>query len=356
MDIIINHETWLEASNLVDGVYSPLKGFLAEEDYHSVVNNMRLASGEVWPIPITIDIPLNVAEKLELGKTYNLRLENEDKIVGRICVSSMFNVDYGSDLIKIYGTEDSTHPGVLKEKIRSVHRIGGEVELSIKHPPISPEHAYKPKQTKQIFKERNWSSITGFQTRNPPHRAHEHLQRICMDVTSGLMIQPLIGWKKSGDFTPKAVLAGYEALIKTYYPEKKVLLCSLEIPMRYAGPREAVLHALIRKNFGCTHFIVGRDHAGVGNFYGKYDAQNLCKSLPDIGIEILALAGPYYCKECGHISTENTCAHTESQITQISGTLIRSLLKEFREPPVTMMRREVADALIELSHRNELFV
>jgi len=213
-----------------------------------------------------------------------------------------------------------------------------------------------PAETKKIFKQNNWLTVTGFQTRNPIHTAHECLQRKALEITDGLFIQPLIGWKKKGDFTPEAVVKAYEKMIARFFPPHRVQLAMLRTPMRYAGPREAVFHALIRRNFGCTHFVVGRDHAGVGNFYGKYDAHKLCRQFNDLGIKILYLQGPYYCKKCGTVVTEDDCRHGPEQAIPISGTEIRSLLSQGKVPPRELMREEIADVLLALQKKDRLFV
>lgn len=354
--IKISEEDWLEASNIFQGVYSPITGFLDRDEYFSVVNEMKLLTGEAWPIPISLAIEKQMYDKIQIGKEYSLHSGDPDHLIGSILISDKFELDYSDSILKVYGTESREHPGVVKEVSRSPFRLGGKVILSKLHPPLSREFYKEPKYTRDLFKKNEWNSITGFQTRNPPHRAHEYLQRIAMNITDAVFIQPLIGWKKIGDFTIDAVIEGYRSLIKNYYPESNIILSTLEIPMRYAGPREAVLHALIRKNFGCTHFIVGRDHAGVGNFYDKYAAQELCLSIKDLGIQILPLSGPFYCKICESISTESECRHSGDEIIEISGTLIRKKLMNLENPGRVYLRPEVANKLIELSNKNQLFI
>ena len=188
------------------------------------------------------------------------------------------------------------------------------------------------------------------------HRAHEYLQRVALELTDGLFIQPLIGWKKGDDFSPEAVINAYEKMTEEFFPHNRVVLGTLRTPMRYAGPREAVFHAIIRKNHGCTHFIVGRDHAGVGNFYGKYEAQELCKSFgKNLGIEILSLCGPFYCRKCGTIVTEKTCGHGDKYVMDISGTAVRKMLSQGKRPPIEYMRKEISDVLINLNKKGKLF-
>ena len=244
---------------------------------------------------------------------------------------------------------------MLKERQRSKWRLGGEVKVTKYYNNEFSKFYRSPSQTREIFKEYQWDTIVGFQTRNPPHRAHEYLQRVGMEVCDGIFIHPLIGWKKRDDFSPYAVLSGYKKLLEKYYPKDRAVLGTLVTPMRYAGPREAVFHALIRKNYGCTHFIIGRDHAGVGNFYGKYEAHELVRSFDDLGIEVLYLHEPYHCSRCGGITTDKTCSHGNEHVTDISGTQMRTMLKEGIRPPKEQMREEISEVLISLSKSDKLF-
>jgi len=212
-------------------------------------------------------------------------------------------------------------------------------------------NALSSEKTKKFFKDKGWKTIVGFQTRNPVHRAHEHLQRIGLELCDGLFINPLIGWRKAGDFSEDAVMKAYECMIEKYYPADRVHLAGLRTYMRYAGPREAVFHAIIRKNLGCTHFIIGRDQAGTGEYYGKYEAQDLARKLKengDLGIELLLLKGPYFCAQCDQIVSEKHCGHGEGSVFPVSGTLIREALIRNERPDERFMRPEIADVLISL--------
>lgn len=227
--------------------------------------------------------------------------------------------------------------------------IGGPVRL-IKRPAIEyPDFEITPKESKKLFSKLGMKTVAGFQTRNVPHRAHEYLQRVALEHVDGLFIQPLVGYKKKGDYTTAAVIKGYQALIENFYPKEKVILGTLSTAMRYAGPREAVFHAIVRRNYGCSHFIVGRDHAGVGNYYGKYDAHALTESFGDeLGIKIMRLHGPYYCKRCDGIVTEQTCRHEKympEEVTHISGTDMRAMLEGGLMPNKNLMRPEIIEAL-----------
>jgi sulfate adenylyltransferase len=249
----------------------------------------------------------------------------------------------------VYGTTETKHPGVAHFYRFGSHFLGGPVRLLKRASFEFSSHELTPEQTKEAFAERGWETIAGFQTRNVPHRAHEYLQRVALEHVDGLFIQPLVGYKKKGDYQPAAVLAGYEALLRTCFPPSRVILGVLSTSMRYAGPREALFHALVRRNYGCTHFIVGRDHAGVGGYYGKYESQELAhKYESDLGITILRLAGPFYCAACGSIATEKTCRHVteKPEMThEISGSDMRRLLSGEGKPAPELMRPEVVASL-----------
>ncbi len=354
--LTISFEQWLEVSNICDGTFAPITTFLGSKDYQSVVSEMRLQDGSPFPIPITLDLPQDKRSSFENLNSIELHVEGHSGAIATLTPTEIFEVSPQNDAKKVFGTDDSSHPGVAKELSRSPLRIAGKPELLQTVPQLFPDLALTPSQTNSAFEKRSWKKIAGFQTRNPPHRAHEYLQRVAMELCDGIFLQPLIGWKKPDDFAPRAVVAGYQVLTEQFYPKEHALLGTLTTPMRYAGPREAVFHAIIRRNHGCTHFIVGRDHAGVGGFYGKYEAQELCATFNDLGIEILALSGPYYCAHTGGIATEKTTRYSEDEQEQVSGTRMRQLLSEGHRPPAEFMRTEVADALIELSKRGELFV
>jgi len=352
--IQIDNDAWLEASNIAHDVFAPLKGFMSFKDYTAVVQDMHLAIGEPWTIPITLEVPEEQVK--EVQKSNSVDLVNEaGNIVAGIEVEDVFQVDLDNDITKIFGTSDKAHPGVEKEITRSAYRVGGTVTLHQDMPNEYEDCNLFPSDTREIFKRKGWQTITGFQTRNPLHRAHEYLQRVAMEITDGIFIHPLIGWKKPDDFSPFAVMQAYRKMFDSFYPSSRALLGTLMTPMRYAGPREAVFHAIIRRNFGCTHFIVGRDHAGVGNYYGKYEAHELCRQFTDLGIVILTLCGPYYCKKCGGIVTEKSCSHGDAYILDISGTEMRRMLSKGTRPPEEYMRPEISDVLIELSSKGLLF-
>ena len=342
MQININEETLQDLINIEVGLFAPLKGFMDSKDYKSVVNDMHLANGEVFTIPITLEV-----DNLDIIKKDKAKLVYKGKVVGEIEIEDVFKIEE-EDILKVFKTLDKNHPGVSKELKRSQFRVGGKTKLLDKS---LLENVLTPSKTKKLFSKHK--TIAGFQTRNIPHRAHEYLHRLALEFCDALFINPLVGWKKKGDFSKKAVVNGYKALIDNYYTNLNVYFDLLKTPMRYAGPREAIFHAIIRKNLGCTHFIIGRDHAGVGNYYGKYEAQELAKKLQnDLDIKILTFKEPFYCPKCEQIASENCCGHKE--IERISGTRIRELLKNGNIPPKEFIRKEVAEAVINL--KEEMFV
>ncbi len=342
----IDEETLQDIINIEVGLFAPLNGFMDSKDYRGVVDNMQLADGTVWTIPITLDIDdITQIEHKEIELSYNSR------VVAKIEVEDIYKTEK-DDIKKIYKTADTNHPGVKKELSRGVYRLGGKTTLLDKK---LLENTLNPQITKEYFNSKGWKSIAGFQTRNVVHKAHEYLHRLALEVCDGLFLNPLTGWKKRGDFSEKAVEVGYGAMIENYYTNLNIYFETLKTPMRYAGPREAIFHAIIRKNLGCTHFIIGRDHAGVGGYYGKYEAHQLAKELSskfDLGIELLLFKEPYYCNVCEQIVSENCCGHRD--IKRISGTKIRDMLSRGKIPPKEFMRREVAEKIIEL--KEEIFI
>ncbi len=353
--IRIDEDSWLEICNIGNGAFWPLQGFMDSADYTNVVENMHLNNGSPWTIPVTLDIPEEIVSEVIKSERVIL-INNIGEDVAELFVEDVYKVNYEKDIKHIYGTDKTDHPGVKKEVSRSIYRLGGPIKVMKYIDNVFPKYDLTPVETKRIFKEKGWVKVTGFQTRNPIHRAHEYLQRLAIELTDGIFIQPLIGWKKDDDFSPLAVISAYEKMLEVFYPSNRAVLGTLRTPMRYAGPREAVFHAIIRRNYGCTHFIVGRDHAGVGGYYGKYDAHKLCNSFDDLGIKIMTLYGPYYCKKCFSIVTEKTCPHGEDSSLNISGTQLREMIKNGVHPPSEFMREEISDTLMDLSKKKQLFV
>lgn len=348
----INEEILQDVICICTNLYYPLDGFMSSVDYKLVVNEMTLSNGTVWTLPITLDV--NQATFLKAKKTNKLYLSHMGKGIGFVEISDCFKISTLSDLKKVYKTNNVKHPGVAMELKRSEYRVGGRVTITNNS---ILKNTLTPGQTKKIFTTRDWKSIVGFQTRNPIHRAHEHLQRVGLDLCDGIFINPLIGWKKKGDFTERAVMNSYKCMIEKYYPEQRVHLSGLKTYMRYAGPREAIFHAIIRRNLGCTHFIIGRDHAGVGDFYGIYEAHDLAIKIIDeydLGINLLLLNEPFFCEICDQIVSSKHCGHDKTYKISVSGTKMRETLRKNKRPDSRFMRPEVIDILLSL--KNKMFL
>lgn len=355
-ELNITEDDWLDIQNISLGAFKPLEGFMLEADYRAVIQEMRLSSGIPWTIPVTLAVPDSFSAEIRRHEKVALVRSKTATKVAELTVESIFHADYSTDIERVFKTTSLSHPGVKKETGKSSLRVGGKLSKVVSESPRDNPFFITPTQSRETFVKRGWKKVVGFQTRNPIHRAHEHLQRIGLEITDGLFIQPLVGWKKEGDFTADAVISAYTVMAEQFFPRHRIVLGTLNTQMRYAGPREAVFHSIIRKNYGCTHFIVGRDHAGVGNFYGKYESQELCRRFDgELGIEILALGGPFHCRKCLGIATEHSCGHDADARSEISGTLIRKLLSEGKRPPEEFMRAEIADALIHLKTENRLF-
>ncbi|MEW6407106.1 MAG: sulfate adenylyltransferase [Patescibacteria group bacterium] len=354
--IQINFDHLLYLRGINEGSLNPLKGFCNRLDYESILKTMRFKNGYPWPIPITLEIDEEQAKSIK--KFNEAELIQEDGInCAILMITDIFKIDLQRYIKEIFKTDSLNHPGVKKEIKKPLWRIAGDIRFKRSFKPISSKYYQKPDEVIKEIKKRGWNTVAGFQTRNPIHRAHEHLQRIAMEVCDGLLIQPLIGARKNDDFSFPAILESYNIMINHFYPRDKVIFTSLELPMHYAGPREAILHALIRKNYGCTHFIVGRDHAGVGNFYGRYEAQEIANSFKDLGIEILRLKSPFFCKKCAKVVSENTCTHYYSDkdsVCEINGSNIRNMINNNKIPPKFIMRKEISKMLFEYKQKKML--
>jgi sulfate adenylyltransferase len=363
--LILDEEKIREVKNIGRGVFFPLKGFLKKEDFESVVFRMKLKNGAVWPIPIVLDISEKNYQRIKNEKEIVLNDSNGDP------VALFENIDiysYDKDLFakNVFGTLDKNHPGVKGMYKMGKYLIGGEIILLNDSKKIFPEYNLSPKETKEIFQKKGWKRIVGFQTRNVPHRGHEFLQKYALnkEEIDGLFIQPVIGEKKLKDFKDEFILASYEVLIDRYYPKDRVILGILPLRMRYAGPREAVFHALIRKNFGCTHFIVGRDHAGVGGYYPPLAAQEIFDTFKkeEIGIEILKYPEVVYCSSCKKHIFRNGCRHPEKDKISFSGTKLREKIRQGKQPLFYIIRPEVyhllsssSNALVDSWYKNQEF-
>lgn len=346
--IDIGYELAQEVKNIAIGRYSPLNGFQNQNNFLKVVRDMRTETGEAWTIPIVLDVTKEQAENFDSGDSIALFYDRDP--LAMVNVSEKYSYDKNNVIKKLYKTTDTEHPGVRMYQEKDDILVGGEInyllDIDHKHGRNS-KYNLTPAETRILFKEKNWDTIVGFQTRNAPHRGHEYLQKNILENVDGILIHPKIGRKKIGDYKDEVIIESYKELMREYYLKDNAVLSTLPTKMRYMGPREAVFDILIRKNQGCTHFIVGRDHAGVGDYYGEFEAQEIFEEFPDIQIEPIFYDHAFYCKKCLGMVTDRTCPHGSDQRITPRGTEIRGMIREEKTPPKELMRPEVASKIME---------
>lgn len=343
--VTLDRNLFFDFVNLAQGVYSPLEGFMSRNDFLKVVNDITLESGVPWPLPVVLDVDAEMANEIKPGERIGIT-RPDGAPVGSLDVDSVYRYNEDEVCTQLFGTTDEEHPGVQTVQSKAPFFIGGPIKAFPGAITRQDNHDITPKETRVLFKKCGWETVVGFQTRNVPHRAHEYLQKSALEHVDGLLIQPKIGEKKAGDYTNKAILEGYQTLIDNYYPTDRVVLSMFKSRMWYAGPREAIFDSIVRKNYGCTHFIIGRDHAGVGNYYGDFEAQQLFDAIGNIGIEPLYYHYAFYCRVCDGIVSEKICPHDSDHHLEPSGTKLRNMLSGGENPPAELMRPEVAETVL----------
>ncbi|MGB6464173.1 MAG: sulfate adenylyltransferase [Nitrosotalea sp.] len=343
--IQVNADLASDIENISDGIFSPLEGFLLREDFEKVITKGRLANDLPWTVPIVLDVDKETATKMKDAKDVALSVNGTNFAV--LHVEEIYTFDKNATAKGVYGTTDEKHPGVAKTMSMKDSLVGGKIDY-ITRPAETPIRRYRktPRETRELFEKAGWKTIVGFQTRNVPHVAHEMLQKASLNTHDGLFVNPLIGKKKSGDYKDEVIVASYETLIKYYYPQNRCYLGTLHTEMQYAGPKEAIHHAIMRKNFGCTNIIIGRDHAGVGNYYDPFASQRIFDDYPDIGIEPIFYPAFFYCKKCLSFASEKNCPHGQEFQEQLSGTKLRTMILEKQSPSEYMIRPEVSKILM----------
>ena len=348
--LVVNARELSDLEMLTVGALSPLRGFVGEADYVSVLETMHLTNGLAWSIPVTLSLTDDDVKRIGAGGSVALLPWEAGDPIAVVEVAEVFKRDRQKESVGVFGTEDLEHPGV-----QALHDAGDFCLAGTVRALALPEHddflPYRltPAQTRAPFAERGWRTVVGFQTRNPIHRAHEYLQKCALEIVDGLLVHPLVGATKDDDVPADVRMRCYEALFEGYYPKDRAMVSVFPAAMRYAGPREAIWHAICRKNYGCTHFIVGRDHAGVGSYYGTYDAQRIFEEFEpgELGITPLMFEHSFWCNACEGMASPKTCPHGEGSRVSLSGTKVREMLRAGERPPAEFSRPEVADILID---------
>jgi sulfate adenylyltransferase len=354
-EVVVDTRQIADLEMLAIGAYSPLGGFMNRSDYLGVVNAMHLSHGLPWSIPITLSTSSEKAATLKIGSQVAL-VDAQGDLHAVMILEEKYGYDKQLEARKVYRTEEEAHPGVKFVYQQGDVLLGGPVRVIALQRQAFAQCRYTPEQSRKLFAERGWRRIVGFQTRNPVHRAHEYIQKCALETVDGLFLHPLVGDTKDDDIPAHVRMHCYEVLLEHYYPAERVILAVLPAAMRYAGPREAIFHALMRKNYGCSHFIVGRDHAGVGNYYGTYDAQAIFSEFDPakIGITPIFFDHTFYCRTCDSMTSSKTCPHSSEHHVTLSGTKVRQMLQAGKLPPREFSRPEVAQILIEAMHQPAL--
>jgi sulfate adenylyltransferase len=346
--IALGPRTLSDLEMISNGVFSPLTGFMVREDYESVVDGMRLASGLVWSMPITLSASAD--EAASIGEEIALT-GGDGQVVATMLVEDRYSYDREREAREVYRTTDPEHPGVAALNRQGETLLGGEVTLLVDEPNPRPfpNYYYEPAELRKLLAEKGWRKVVGFQTRNPVHRAHEYIQKSALETVDGLLLNPLVGETKSDDISAAVRMRSYGVILERYYPRNRTILAVFPAAMRYAGPREAIFHAIARKNYGCTHFIVGRDHAGVGSYYGTYDAQHIFEEFDEdeLGVTPLFFEHAFFCLNCEGMATTKTCPHGKDSHVFFSGTKVREMLGRGEYPPPEFSRPEVVEVLIQ---------
>jgi len=346
--LFLDERTSADLEMISCGAYSPLKGFLGEEDYSCVLGDMRLKNGFIWSLPITLAVPKEA--KGLVGKKVALKNKGGD-ILGLLHVQEVYSYDKKKEASLVYKTNDEKHPGVALLYAQDDYLVSGPVMNSWPSTADLPFREFRkiPEETRTIFKKKGWKTIVGFQTRNPIHRAHEYIQKCALEIADGLFIHPLVGFTKSDDIPAEVRMKCYRVLLENYYPEERCFLSVFPAPMRYAGPREALFHAIVRKNYGCTHMIIGRDHAGVGNYYGPFDAHKIFEEFghDELGVTPLFFDFTFYCQKCANMASPKSCPHPASDHLELSGTRVREMLRQGKSLPPEFTRKEVTEILMQ---------
>ena len=335
-----------DVENIADGIFSPLEGFLGQQDFETVTSKGRLANDLAWTIPIVLDVDEPTAKKMKDAGDVLLQTPSSDGFA-ILHVEETYHFDKEKTVKGVYGTADSKHPGVARTMALKEFLVGGKIDY-IKKPQESEIRKYRksPTETREEFQKAGWKTIVAFQTRNPPHVAHEMLQKTSLTTRDGVFVNPLIGKKKSGDFIDEVIIKCYESLIENYYPKNRCQMATLHTEMRYAGPKEAIHHGIMRQNYGCTHIIIGRDHAGVGNYYDPFAAQKIFDDYPDLEITPVFFPAFFYCKKCLNFTNDRVCPHDVESREQLSGTKLRSIIQEGKSPSEFILRPEISKIIL----------